>query len=138
MFKKILFLIFFSSLLLAKPNGCDLSQVGDVKLQIGSNIYEKTNYKAIAPSGKNFRSILVGSTINTKNISLKIVAIKANKRVKGKPRTGIITITLNNEKIPMTYNYNKGHFKAKGILKNKTPFSFALEIKALLCHVETK
>ena len=143
MIKIIISLMFISSLVFAtglKPNGCDLSQVGDVELNLGSKKFKKTVYKAISPSGKNFRSILVGSTISVESIVVKIMDIKADKRVKGRPRTGTVTVSLNadniNEKIQMKYRYSKGHFVAKGLQQNARIISFALDIKALLCHAK--
>ena len=127
----------------AKPTGCELSQVGDVSLSFGkpANTF-KVNYNPIAKSGKNFRSILVGSVLSlkSKNIELKILDIKANKRVKRGPRTGMLSVVLNtqsgSEKIAMKYHYNKGSFVAKGIQKNSNEISFALDIEALLCHAK--
>lgn len=134
MLKFFLFLTVFSSLLFSsgvKANGCDLSQVGDVQLSIGGKNYEKVTYRAIVPSGKNFRTIFVGSTLSIDNTFIKITDIKANKRIKGKPRTGVVTLDVNTEKVLLTYNYDNGSFKARGIQKNSQEISFALEIKAL-------
>ena len=137
--------IFFSLVFIAsvafsanlKPTGCDLSQVGDVKLIIGSEVVNKADYKAIAKSGKNFRSIFVGSVISAKGSVVEILDIKADKRVIGKPRTGTIVVSLDAEqKVNMNYTYSEGHFSAKGVEKNGKKISFALEIAALLCHAK--
>lgn len=130
-------LVFVSSLASSaglKANGCDLSQVGDVSLTVNAKHYKKANYKAITPSGKNFKTIFVGSTINVENTIIKITDIHADKRVKDKPRTGTITVDVNSESVLLNYTYDKGHFNAKGVQKNSKEISFALEIKALLCH----
>jgi len=143
MIKILLSLVFISSLAFSaapKVTGCDLSQVGDVKLSIGSKVVKKADYKAIAKSGKNFRSILVGSVISTQGAVVEILDIKADKRVRGKPRTGTIRVSLDanhtNQKVKMNYSYSKGHFSAKGVDKNGKIISFALEIAALLCHAK--
>ncbi len=142
MIKTIFFLLFTSSLMFGanlKANGCDLSQVGDVEFSVGAKTTKKADYKAIAPSGKNFRSILVGSTMRVDDFTLKIVDIKANKRVKRKARTGIISAVVYNdairENIKMPYSYDKGLFVAEVKQKDGINASFALQIKALLCHV---
>ena len=137
MLKILISLMFISSLALSaglKANGCDLSQVGDVSLTLNGESYEKADYKAITPTGKNFKTIFIGSTIRIKDTLITITNIQADKRLKGKPRTGTVTVDINSEKVVMNYNYNKGHFSAKGIQKNSNTIAFALEIKALLCH----
>jgi len=156
--------------------------------------FTSVQYVPVAKEGKNFADLLVGSTvsidatqINTANptrdetlvkmffgqlksttIEGKIVAMKANKRVKGKPYTGVLDVELSfNTKrmtIPMKYTYEKEHFMAEGILdlfdfsandalksinkscydlhKGKTwndvSIMFSTNIKATLCKVEVK
>ena len=123
-----------------KPTGCELSQIGDVQLSVGEKTFSKVGYKAIAKSGKNFHAILVGSTISVKGVLLEILDIKADKRVRGKPRTGDISVKLEidktTQKVAMKYSYDKGLFSAKGLQKNGEELSFALEIEALLCHAK--
>ena len=139
MIKTVLSILFAVSLLNA-ATGCDLAQVGDVELNLGGHgTFKKANYKAIAKSGKNFKTIFVGSVISIKSAKVEIVDIKADKRVKGQPRTGTITVNLDADNsiqnIVMLYNYDKGHFTAKGKQKNGKDISFALNIKAVLCSV---
>jgi len=111
-----------------------------------SGVFDNAKYTPIAKDGKNFREILVGSklsidtsSVNSKNkgrdaklvkfffekmsskkIEAKIVNIKADKKVKGKPRTGVVTleITMNNitKKVPMTYSFSNSVFSAKGTI----------------------
>ena len=156
--------------------------------------FTSVKYVPVAKEGANFRELLVGSTvsidatqINTGNstrdetlvkmffqqlksttIESKIVAMKANKRVKGQPYTGVLDVELHfNGKtitIPMKYTYEKERFSAKGTLdlfdvaandalasinkscydlhKGKTwndvSIEFATNIKATLCKVEVK
>ena len=156
--------------------------------------FTSVNYTPIAKEGANFRELLVGSTvsidatqINTSNptrdetlvkmffkqlksttIEGEIVAMKADKRAKGKPYTGMLDVALNfNRKtltLPMKYSYVKEHFSAEGTLdlfdfavndaltsinkscydlhKGKTwndvSIMFATNIKATLCKVDLK
>ena len=156
--------------------------------------FTSVKYTPIAKEGTNFRELLVGSTvsidatqINTGNpvrdetlvkmffkqlksitIEGKIVAMKADNRVKGKPYTGQLDVELSfNSKtlvIPMKYTYVKEHFSAEGTLdlfdfaakdaltsinkscydlhKGKTwndvSIGFATNIKATLCKVDLK
>lgn len=125
--------------MLAKPTGCDLSQDGDVSLNIkGYASTEKAKYTPVRKVGKNFRELFVGSTIVVKGARLSIISISANKRIKAKPRTGYIGVSLNiegkKENIEMSYAYNEGFFQAWGKQKSGKKIFFALEIKALLCY----
>ena len=143
MLKFFLSIVLTSSILLsatlAKPTGCDLSQDGDVSLSIqGYANSPKANYTPIQKVGKNFKELFVGSTISLDEALLRIDSISSNKRVKGKPRTGYIGVTLKlkgkNEKIKMSYAYSEGYFQALGKQKSGKKISFALSIKALLCY----
>ncbi len=142
MFKIILSFIFATSIAFGsgvKANGCDLSVVGDVTLSVGAKTKGVVDYKAVSPSGKNFRSILVGSTMTIDGLTLEILDIKANKRVKREARTGTVSVVIKkdgkSEKIDMPYSYDKGLLSAKAKQKNGDDISFNFEIKALLCHV---
>ncbi len=141
MVKIIFSLVFFLSVLFGsthKGGGCELSQVGDVSLSLqGYGSYDKAKYQAIAKSGKNFKTIFIGSVIEVDGVTLEILDIQANKRIKGKPRTGTIEVRLKtadkNEIINMKYSYNKGKFDASGKLHSGEKISFTLHIKAILC-----
>lgn len=131
--------VMFGATPLGKPTGCDLSQDGDVSLNIlGHASSKKAEYKAANEVGKNFEEIFVGSTISLQDAKLMITEIKSNKRVKGLPRTGVLGVDLTlkdiKEKINMTYMYEKGHFIALGKQKNSEEINFSLYIKALLCY----
>jgi hypothetical protein len=108
--------------------------------------FDSVEYTPAAKSGENFRSILVGSkvaidtaTINSKHkqrdetlyrfffdimsdkdIEAKIVDIKADKRVKNAPRTGVVTIEIEMNGVkktaPMKYSFSEGVFEAKGVI----------------------
>ena len=139
-----------------KHTGCDLSPVGKFSVsfqayktaaKVGVNgSFDRVNFKAIRPTGKNFREIFVGSTVNietasvnskhkerdmkiatfffnkmsSQNIAAEIIAISSDKRIKGKPRTGtlLVNVTMNGKtkKVPMTYSYMDGLFDATGVI----------------------
>ena len=131
--------VIFGATPLGKATGCDLSQDGDVALNIvGYASSKKAEYKAIREVGKNFKELFIGSTIKVKDALVTITDITSKKRVRGKPRTGIITVTLKNasttQSIEMPYSYLDGHFKAQGKQKNSKQIILSLEIKALLCY----
>ena len=101
-------------------------------------------------------------------IMAKILDIKADKREKGKPRTGVISIeiVMNSitKKVPMKYSYDEGKLRAEGFIDlfdfqaskalsaiNKACFdlhkgktwsdvliSFEMNIKAELCSSQVK
>ena len=199
--KNILFsLITVASL--SQAGGCILTQSDDMNVtwkayktlaKLGvAGAFTDVNYKPNAKEGKNFKELLIGSTvsidlskIDTKNegrdktlvesffrqlkgktIDGKIVAIKADKREKGKPYFGTLDVNVTmNEKsvlIPMKYHFEKEHFEAEGTIDlfdfaagsalssiNKSCFdlhkgktwndvsiSFATTIKASLCDTK--
>lgn len=157
---KILFSILLSCIFLnsaeLKHTGCELSQVGKFSVNFEayktlkkiavSGSFQRVNYKALRASGKNFREIFIGSSVDIdtssvnskneardaklvsfffkqmdeKNIKAKILDITSDKRIKGKARTGtlLVEITMNSviKKIPMSYSYNKGLFNASGVI----------------------
>jgi len=156
--------------------------------------FTDVNYTPKALEGKNFRELLVGSKVSmdgskidtdivsrddtivefffnklaTGQIEGIITDIKADERIKGKPRTGIITveITFNGKSktIPMNYNYYKEDFSAtgsmnladfsaldalasidkschdlyKGKIWSDVTIKFNTKIKATLCDVDTE
>ncbi len=114
------------------------------KIGVGGK-FTDVAYTPTALEGKNFASLLVGSkvSINTTKIDTgnpardetlvkfffgkmsgaieaTIKDIKADKRVKGKPRTGSLEVMIEMNKksliIPMKYNYDNEKFKAKGVI----------------------
>jgi len=144
MSKIILSILLLSSLVfgatpLGKATGCDLSQDGDVSLNVeGYGSSKKADYVAAQKVGRNFKELFVGSSIGLKNIKLTITSITSNKRKKDKARTGTLSATLNLgskiDKIDMKYYYLNGYFEAKGKQSNSKEVSFSLYIKALLCY----
>lgn len=158
--KLIVTIALFSSLLQAEitapKTGCILAQEGTVgvnwkayktaaKIGVGG-IFNDVVYTAAAKEGKNFKEILVGSSlvintnsVNSKNegrdlklvnaffkvlnqdtITAKIVDIKPGARETGKPKTGtlIIDITMNSvtKQVPLKYSYDKGTMKGEGFI----------------------
>jgi len=163
------------------------------KIGVGGQ-FTSVEYTPIAKEGKNFKALFVGSKvsidatqINTGNpsrddtlvrmffkklksstIEAKIFAIKSDKHVRGKPRTGImdVMITMNGKtlRIPMKFHYEKGHLTATGTIdlfdfaartplatinkscydlhKGKTwndvTIGFSTTIEATLCNVKIK
>jgi hypothetical protein len=96
--------------------------------------FTDVQYTPKALEGKNF-----SEKLSTGKIEGIITDIKADERIKDKPRTGIITvqITLNGKTktIPMNYNYYKEDFSATGSI-NLADFS-ALDALASIdksCH----
>jgi polyisoprenoid-binding protein YceI len=150
----VMVLGFTSSVSASTKSGCVLAQKGKVTVdwtayktasKIGvSGTFDKVDYKAVAKDGKNFREILVGSSVNidtssvnSKNtgrdvklvkfffkqmdsntMNAKITDIKADKKLKDKARTGVVTldVTMNGvtKSVPMKYSFANGIFSAKG------------------------
>jgi len=134
---------------------CELSQEGafnvnfvayktPAKKGVGAS-FDDVKYTAVAPKGKNFREILVGSTavintksVNSKNkgrdaklvkfffsnmkgdITAKILDYKAIKVERGQPKKGtlITEITMNgiSKQVPMSYMLKDGVLKADGVV----------------------
>ena len=135
---------------------CELSQEGAfgvnfvayktaAKKGVGAS-FDSVTYSAIAPKGKNFREILVGSSVvidtksvNSKNkgrdeklvkfffgqmkgenITAKILDYKAIKVDRGQPKKGTLftEITMNGvtKKVPMNYMLKDGVLKADGVI----------------------
>ena len=179
---------------LAQVGAVEVSWTGyktEKKVGVGG-VFDSVVYTPVAKSGENFRSILVGSSVvidtssvnsknegrdeklakfffgmmSDKNINAKIVDIKADKRVKDAPRTGVVDveIEMNGVKkvVPMKYSFSDDVFEAKGVIDildfsagdalssiNKACFdlhegktwseagiAFKTKIEAILCKVE--
>ena len=158
--KLLLSIMILSTTLFAEEptvkTGCILSQEGAVtvgwkayktpaKLGVGG-VFNDVTYKAVAKEGKNFKEILIGSSVtidtasvNSKNegrdkklvasffkllgsqtINAKIIDIRQTSDKKERPRQGIITtaITMNgiSKDVPMHYTYDKGVLKGEGYI----------------------
>ena len=121
--------------------GCTLSQEGSVKVYYKQHFLDDVKYVPTALSGKNFREIFIDSVIHTKNIKIKLLDYIPNKRVKGKPKTGIFIaeVTKNSKTttITMTYIFDAGIMSATGVL-NKSSIGFETNVKYALCSVSIK
>ena len=134
-----------SSVSASQKSGCVLAQKGEVKVKVDNvQVTSKVKYISIATAGENFRSILVGSQIvfNTsdkKNVKMKITDIKADPKVKGKPRTGSVTLNvkIDNKKkdVSMKYSFSDNLFSVDGMV-DKLNISFNTKIEAILCNVK--
>ncbi len=131
---------------LAQTGSVDVSWTGyKTQKKVGVNgTFDKVAYTPAAKEGENFRSIFVGSSVvidsssvnskhadrdaklakfffgmmNGKSINAKILDIKADKRVKDAPRTGVldVEIEMNGVKkvVLMNYSFDNEIFEAKG------------------------
>ena len=144
---KLLLTLIFSFLLLnatemgIKGGGCTLAQEGDVRVNYSGKIFNNVNYKANAESGKNFREIFIGSVIATDGIKIKIIDYKPNKRIKGKPKTGVfmVEVTVNDltKTTILAYIFDKGIMSTTGVI-DKTTIGFSTNVKYSLCNVSIK
>lgn len=152
--KKIIFSLFSLFSLSYASGGCVLVQSGDMNVSWNAyktldntevkGAFTSVNYVPEAKEGKNFRELLVGSTVkidtsklNTDNseiddtlvstclkklkasaIKADIISMKADKHIEGKPYQGKLDMNITiNEKtlvIPMQYVYENERFIAKG------------------------
>ncbi|MDY0124402.1 YceI family protein [Sulfurimonas sp.] len=179
---------------LAQVGAVEVSWTGyktQKKVGVGG-VFDSVVYTPVAKSGENFRSILVGSSVvidtssvnskhedrdgklakfffgmmSEKNVNAKIVDIKADKRVKDAPRTGVVSVEIEmngvKKTVPMTYSFSDDIFEAKGTIDildfsagdalssiNKACFdlhegktwseagiAFKTKIEAILCNVK--
>jgi hypothetical protein len=152
----VIFATFMHAELTAPKTGCILSQEGKVSVSwkayktpakkgVGG-VFDKVVYTAVKAEGKNFKEILVGSSVvintnsvNSKNegrdlklvnsffklmgdgkITAKIVDMTSDKRVKRDPRTGTLTIDISmngiTKTVPMNYSYDKEVMKSEGFI----------------------
>lgn len=123
-----------------KGGGCVLAQKGKVELKYDGKTFQDLKYTANALSGKNFREIFVNSLIEIKSekIKMKILNYKPNKRIKGKPKTGIFivqtTIDTLTQTLNMDYIFDNGVMLVKGMVDNKA-ISFKTDVSYSLCSV---
>jgi len=124
-----------------KGGSCTLAQEGSVKVNFKNKIFNNTSYKAAAKSGKNFREIFVGSVISLNDsdkTSVKIIDYKPNKRIKGKPKTGVFIVETTTgsttKNMQMVYIFDAGIMSATGVI-NKTTIGFSTNVAYSLCSV---
>jgi hypothetical protein len=153
---KIVLMTLLAFSLAQASGGCLLAQQGKfnvtwsayktpAKIAVSGG-FDTVNYSPVAPNGKNFREILVGSkvTIDTQSVNSKlkvrdetllkyffkqmkrrmiraeILDITADPYEKGKPRTGVLHVKLSmngvSRTVPMSYRYEKGVMRADGYI----------------------
>lgn len=122
-----------------KGGSCTLAQEGAVSVNYNNKFYEDVKYTPPAKSGKNFREILVGSVVDVDNtLSIKIIDYIPNKRVKGKPKTGIFMVETTIDSVKknsiMSYIFDAGIMSVTGVV-NDTSIGFWTKIKYTLCSV---
>jgi len=126
--------------------GCTLTQNGEFQVGYDNVKLDNVEYIGKAKSGKNFRSIFVGSKVaisgpkSTKKIKAQIIDYKPNKRIKGKPKTGIFILKIDFEgssKINnMDYIFKEGVMYASAILDNSVIKDFT-SLKSLKIWFKT-
>ena len=141
---------------MGKSGGCTLTQSSNVKIGYNATELKGVSYSMPSKSGSNFRELFVGATLSllipeTKKILfVKVLDYKPNKRVKGKPKTGIFITEFaydgKKRVLNMEYIFNKGDMKIYKSLDRETLQEFSLkepmkiwfetEVAYSLCHVK--
>ena len=133
--------------------GCTLAQEGEFKVGYNEVTLKGVEYKAKAPSGANFREIFVGSKVVIANenpdnvIKAEIMDYKPNKRMKGKPKTGLFIVKISMKTgmtiLPMKYIFDAGVMKANAVIdspfakeKKSLKIWFETDVKYSLCYVK--
>ena len=150
------FALSMSAEITAPKGGCVLSQKGAISVgweafktpakKGVAGVFDTIKYTPIKNEGKNFKEILVGSTISidtnsidSKNrgrdaklvakffklfgsdkITAKVTDIKSTNKQGSKPKTGTIFVDITMNKItknvPLSYTYDQGVMQAKGYI----------------------
>ena len=115
---------------MGKSGGCTLTQSDIVKVGYNDVVLKDVAYKAHKKQGKNFRELFVGAKLEVlipstkKKLVAKALDYKPNKRIKGKPKTGLFVVKFlydGKEKvIEMPYTFDKGVMKISKELSKKT------------------
>lgn len=154
LFSIMLFISVASSAEMGKSGGgCTLAQEGKFKVGYNDVTLKGVEYIAKAPEGANFREIFVGSKVVISNsnpksvIRAEILDYKPNKRMKGKPKTGLFIVQIDIEGVksvlPMNYVFDAGIMKANAVIN--APYSkensslkiwFETDVKYSLCYVK--
>jgi len=133
--------------------GCTLAQQGEFKVGYDDVRLKGVTYTAKAPSGANFREIFVGSKVVIANenpdnvIKAEIMDYKPNKRIKGKPKTGLFIVKISMKAgmiiLPMKYVFDAGVIKASAVIdspftkeKKSLKIWFETDVKYSLCYVK--
>ena len=141
---------------MGKSGGCTLTQSGKVKVGYNDVTLQNVRYKSNEKVGKNFRELFVGARVEVilpasgKKLVAKALDYKPNKRIKGKPKTGIFIVKFaydGKEKVlKMPYIFNKGVMKiskelSKEIreelgIKKAMKIWFETDVAYSLCYVK--
>ena len=148
---KILFAIMLAFTLtnaaeMGKSGGwCTLTQEGSFKVGFNDVKLDGVQYNSLKKSGKNFREIFVGSAIVIKSSRFKtplkatIMDYKHNKRIKGKPKTGLFMVKIELDDVVvnlnMDYIFDKGVIRATKMI-NTTNIWFETSVGHSLCYVK--
>ncbi len=142
---------FVGAVEMGKSGGsCVLAQEGEFKLGYNEIALKEVEYIAKVPSGSNFREIFVGSKAIIANenpkkvIKAEIIDYKPNKRIKGKPKTGIFIVEISRDSskitLPMQYSFDAGVMKANATIdfpfvqdKESLKIWFETDVKYSLC-----
>ena len=106
---------------MGKSGGCTLTQSGVVKVGYNDVTLKDVSYTMPAKSGGNFRTIFVGAKLlvvlpaTSKTLKAKVLDYKPNKRIKGKPKTGLFIVEFDYDGkkrvLEMDYIFDKGVMK---------------------------
>ena len=115
---------------MGKSGGCTLTQSGIVKVGYNDVQLENVKYTPNEKVGKNFRELFVGATVEVtlpatgKKLFIKALEYKPNKRIKGKPKTGLFIVRFQYDgkakTLSMPYVFNKGVMKISKNLEEET------------------
>ena len=155
----ISFALLFSSLYgveMGKSGGCTLTQSGVVKVGYNDITLKDVSYTMPAKSGGNFRAIFVGAKLSvvlpatSKTLKAKVLDYKPNKRIKGKPKTGLFIVEFDYDGkkrvFEMDYIFDKGVMKVYKRLDRKSledlgveqamKIWFETDVAYSFCHVK--
>ena len=124
---------------------CTLSQEGSFKVGFNDVKLDGVEYDSLKKSGKNFREVFVGSSVIINNPEFKtplkatIMDYKYNKRMKGKPKTGVFMVKIEMDDVVvnlnMDYIFDKGVIRATKMI-NTTNIWFQTAVGHSLCYVK--
>jgi hypothetical protein len=159
--KKIFFviLLFISSLYgveMGRSGGCTLTQSEKIKLGYDAITLQHTKYQTNQKVGKNFRELFVGTKLEVtlpstgKKLTAKVLDYKPNKRIKGKPKTGVFIVRFEydgkEKTIILPYIFERGVMKiAKNLekatreelgIKNPMRIWFETDVAYSLCYAK--
>ena len=124
---------------------CTLTQEGSFIVGFNDVKLDGVQYNSLKKSGKNFRDLFVNSSVLINSSKFKnplkatIIDYKHNKRIKGKPKTGLFMVTIEIDgaivNLNMDYIFDKGVIKATKMI-NGTNIWFKTAVGHSLCYVK--